>query len=364
MKHGLIGGGNIGALMAAELAAQGHEVVIYTSDPEKWSESIQIVDGDGNTVEESCAVEATSSLAHAVGGSAYIWITYPTSLFGEIAERLLPLVCSGQRIGIVPGACAEFFFQPLIEKGCTLFGFQRVHSVARTVERGHVVAMLGRKASLQIASIPADQSEAIAKDVEQFFKMPTSPLPNYLALTLVPSNPILHTARIATMFGDWGPGTTYPRNMLFYEDWTDEASRLMLQCDDELQTLCDSVPLDLSDVTSLRTHYESATAEAMTQKISHIPAFKGLLSPMRQLQNGQWEPDFQSRYFSADFAFGLEAICQIAELAHVDSPNMHSILDWYHRVSGNPAAFTLPVRDFRQLLSLYQTKSPLPKKTR
>ena len=90
MKHGLIGGGNIGALMAAELAAQGHEVVIYTSDPEKWSESIQIVDGDGNTVEESCAVEATSSLAHAVEGSAYIWITYPTSLFGEIAERLLP----------------------------------------------------------------------------------------------------------------------------------------------------------------------------------------------------------------------------------------------------------------------------------
>ncbi|WP_242369290.1 NAD/NADP octopine/nopaline dehydrogenase family protein [Adlercreutzia muris] len=353
MKHAILGGGNIGTLMGAELAAKGHEVSIVTSDPLPWSNSIDILDQNEELLVADCPINATSNLAQAVTSAQYIWITYPTYLFDETAAKLSPLLSKGQRIGVIPGACAEFFFSGLVEKGCTLFGFQRVHSVARIVKRGHSVAMLGRKPSLQIASIPSNEASDIASQVESFFDIPTEALPNYLNLTLVPSNPILHTSRIATMFHDWKQGDTYPRNYLFYEEWTDDASCLMLECDNELQQLCEILPLDLSAVISLRKHYESNTPEAMTQKISHIPAFKGLSSPMTKLTEDMWVPDFKSRYFRADFSYGLEAIRQIADLAGVDTPGMDQILDWYYRTSGEQRAFTVNAKNLEQLIDAY-----------
>ena len=40
MKMTVIGGGNIGTLIAAEMANQGHAVTVYTSRPERWKRKI------------------------------------------------------------------------------------------------------------------------------------------------------------------------------------------------------------------------------------------------------------------------------------------------------------------------------------
>ena len=42
MNITIIGGGNVGTLMAAEFASKGHRVTIYTSGPEKWEKSISV----------------------------------------------------------------------------------------------------------------------------------------------------------------------------------------------------------------------------------------------------------------------------------------------------------------------------------
>ncbi len=44
MKTTILGGGNIGTLMAAEFANKGHDVTVYTSKPEKWSNEIEVYD--------------------------------------------------------------------------------------------------------------------------------------------------------------------------------------------------------------------------------------------------------------------------------------------------------------------------------
>lgn len=352
-KHAIIGGGNIGTLMAAELAAKGKQVYVFASDAKKWHSSLTVLDQDERVVYDQCVVHATNDLQEAVSDADYIWITYPTHLLGDISSRLLPLATSNQKIGVVPGACAEFFFNDLLERGCVLFGLQRVHSVARLKERGRSVYMLGRKPSLEVSAIPTSSCDRIANEVEQLFDVPTTALPNYLALTLVPSNPILHTSRIASMFRDWEPGKTYPRNFLFYEEWTDDASAIMLACDNELQQVCDKLPLDLSSVKPLSIHYESPNESAMTYKISHIPAFKNLKSPMKEITTGKWVPDFQSRYFKSDFSYGLESIRQVAALASVDTPHINSVLSWYYRASEQDAAFKIPPANLAELLKLY-----------
>ena len=64
------------------------------------------------------------------------------------------------------------------------------------------------------------------------------------------------------------------------------------------------------------------------KKISSINSLKGLPTPSIRLDNG-YVPDFSSRYFTADFPYGLAIIKQIADFANIDIPNINKIWDWY-----------------------------------
>ena len=358
MRIAVIGGGNIGTLMAAEFAQRGHEVRLCASDAERWDRTIRVYDGQDEFLFEGALALVSDRLDEVVEGADYVWVTYPTSQFGRLAERLVPLVAEGQRLGVVPGADAEFAFAGAVERGATLVGLQRVHSIARIAERGRSVCMLGRKPELQVATIPSSVVAARAEEVSALFDLPVRALPNYLVETLTPSNPILHTARIASMFANWEPGVSYPTNILFYESWTLESSQLLIACDGELQQLCRRLEqltgLDLTEVRSLREHYESPTAEAMTAKISSIPAFAGLTSPMREEASGRWVPDFSSRYFKADFAYGLKIIRDLALLAEVATPHIEQVWQWYLNASGDREFFEGAPESIDELVRLYR----------
>ena len=44
-------------------------------------------------------------------------------------------------------------------------------------------------------------------------------------------------------------------------------------------------------------------------------------------------PDLHSRYFTADFPYGLSVIQQIGKLAGVPLPNIDSLMDWYDGIA-------------------------------
>ena len=330
MKITVIGGGNIGTLMAAEMANGGHCVTMYTSNPQNWQNKIDVYDADENFVLSGELSQVTNDVEKALEDAEMIWITVPAQAFNNLSEKMLPYVKAGQIIGIVPGSGgAEFAFYPMIQKGCILFGLQRVHSIARLKEYGKSVYMLGRKPELQLGSIPTSETPRISEIVSGLLNMPCISLPNYLCVTLTPSNPILHTTRLYSMFKDYEQGITYPRNFLFYEEWNDDSSSMLFTCDGELQKLCEVIPMELNDVKSLKLHYESETVQALTAKIQSIKAFKGLTSPMKQVESGEWIPDFDSRYFTADFSFGLKIILDLCDLFGVDAPGIQQVWDWY-----------------------------------
>lgn len=337
MKHTIIGGGNIGTLMAAEMANKGHEVIIYTPRYEEFDGKIKVFDIEDNYLFEAALANVTGSLKTAVENADVVWITVPSIMFREMSALLFPFIKKGQLIGVIPGSGgAEFAFKNLIEKGCVLFGFQRVHSIARLKKYGEAVYMLGRKKSIEAAAIPSQNTKRICDMIEKLFDMPCAMLPNYLNVTLTPSNPILHTARLYSMFKDYNKGMTYPKNYLFYEEWTDDSSEILLNMDEELQTLCETMPLDLSCVVSLRKYYDSPTIEKMTNKIKDITAFKGLTSPMIEKTDG-WVPDFQSRYFTADFCYGLKLIKDLGDLYDVKMPNINLVWKWYEAMDPDNA---------------------------
>ncbi len=357
MKIAVVGGGNIGTLLAAEFAHKGEDVVIYTSKTDKWSDTLSVLYPDGIEWFHTNHFKVTSDLSLALTDADQIWVVLPAFMFRQIAEQMLPFIMPGQKIICVPGSGgAEFAFSRHIKKGAILCGLQRVHSIARLKQYGQSVYMLGRKPDIQLASIPMSEAEAAAESVSVLLDLPCQVLENYLVVTLTPSNPILHTARIYSMFHDYTVGKHYDHNILFYEEWTDEASRLLLLCDAELQQICKLLPrLDLHMVKSLKEHYESATQEQMTNKIRSIVAFKGLLSPMKKESEG-WIPDFDSRYFTADFSYGLKVLIEIGKLVDASTPMMNQIWNWY-TICGQKdksAVFTLDLRSVEELYEIYR----------
>jgi opine dehydrogenase len=52
--------------------------------------------------------------------------------------------------------------------------------------------MIGPKKELWIASIPIKEANKVASIVEKLFDIPTKIIPNFLNLTLTPSNQIIH----------------------------------------------------------------------------------------------------------------------------------------------------------------------------
>lgn len=351
----IIGGGNIGTDFACEFAAKGFEVNIYSSRPECFSDTLRIVDSEGRLYQEAKIAMATDDLASAMADCLYIFVILPAFMFGDIARRMEPFIKPGTFIGIIPGSGgAEFAFSECMKKGAVLFGLQRVPGISRLVEYGKTVCVEGRKKELFLASIPGTYSAQLAALTEDVFRIPCLTLPNYLNVTLTPSNPILHTTRLRSMFRDYREGYFYDRNPMFYEEWTLDSSELLLACDDELRAMIRKMDrLDLSMVKSLKDHYEVHNAAELTDKIRSIKSFRGLASPMKQVEQG-WIPDFESRYFTADFSYGLAVLIELADVIGVPVPNMKDTMEWYTEVSGSRNHFSLDTYGIHTIDDIYR----------
>lgn len=326
MKITIVGAGNIGTQFAVHCAQKGHEVTIYTSNCEKIQNKLFIVDENNQIVKQGEIRRATNDLKLAFDEAELIFITIPSFAMETLAQKIFPYVKNAY-IGLIPGTGGgECCFAKFIEKNCTIFGLQRVPSVARLVEYGKSVKAIGYRDCLKIATIP--KTRKIDKIVEDIFDIPCDILPNYLNITLTPSNPILHTTRLYSLFKNFNQ-SPYDYVPLFYEEWSDETSEILFKCDDEHQNICQKLSMfDLSGVKSLKIHYESDTPQKLTQKIRSIQGFKGLKSPTIE-QDGKYIPDFNSRYFTADFPYGLSIIKQIANFVDVETKNIDIVLNWY-----------------------------------
>lgn len=334
MRVCVIGGGNIGSVLAGDMAFRGYEVDLLTGKPERWSYEIEVHDLEQGKVQVGQLHQITDSL-EILAQADVIFSTLPSNVFCKKIKDMAPFLKKGTYLGIVPGSGGcEFCCQDLIEKGCVLFGFQRVHSIARIREYGKSVNVTSRKNEVQIGAIPRNKTKEACEKVEALLGIPARAVDNYLNVTLTPSNPILHTTRLYAMFRDYEENMVYERNIQFYAEWNEESSAMLLACDQELQNICKKFSkLDLRQVVSLKKHYEVQDQKQMTEKISHIPAFQNIWSPMERKGTG-YVPDKNSRYFEEDFPYGLCIIKAFAVITQEKTPNIDCVLKWYEKFSG------------------------------
>ena len=207
MKITIVGGGNIGTQFMVHCAEKGHEVIAYTSVPEVFGTHLNIVNENGAVTHEGNIKCATADPKMAFTDAEFIMITLPSMMMKSISEVIYEYADPDALIGVVPGnGGSECAFKKCIERGNVFFALERVPAIARLVEKGKTVKSIGYKDELHIASIPGDHVEKCCKLINSIFDVPCKPIPNFLNLTLTPSNPILHTTRLRTIFKDYNPG--------------------------------------------------------------------------------------------------------------------------------------------------------------
>lgn len=255
---------------------------MFTSKPQKFRKHLTVVDQDGKIIHEGNLDLATNDAEKAFRSAELVLVTVPSFAMEKAAKMMLPFLKPGVMIGIIPGnGGGEVAFKYAIEKGAIVFGLQRVPSVARLVEYGKSVRAIGYRNTLYVAALPKKYTQQCCRIIADGLQMKCEQLPDYLNLTLTLSNSILHTTRLKTLFKDYIPGKTFYDSVpLFYEEWSDETTELLFKCDAEVQNLCHHLnDFDLSEVKSLKEHYENDTVKGFTNKIRSIEGFKGLLTP-------------------------------------------------------------------------------------
>ena len=320
----ICGGGSLGHVCAAVIASRSNAMVsILTGHPQNWSSKVEAVDPE-NMSYSGPIVKASSNPEDVATGQDIILLCVPGYLIEKTLQDIKPCI-GNAAVGTVVSSTGFFFYaHRILGPEARLFGFQRVPYIARVKEYGKTASLLGYKSSLLAAMENVPDKEAFRKTLQELFMTPVALADNFYQVSLTNSNPILHTGRLYTMFK--GKETeVFPKNILFYEEWTNAASQTLIDMDAEFFTLLDK--LGVTGIPTLLDYYDSIDAASLTRKLSTIPAFQGITSPMKQVPGG-WVADFGSRYFTEDFPYGLRWIKELAEQNRINTPVIDKVYDW------------------------------------
>ena len=328
MKICICGGGNLGHVVAGFIAAQKkHEVCLLTRHPELWSQDL-IIEAPAETTYSGHLNGLFSNAEQAVSDADIILLCLPGYAIRETLLQIKDYVQSDAAVGSVVSSTGFFFeAMELLPASQPLFGFQRVPFISRVIEYGHKARLMGYKDSLNLAIERTEHPEQLRDTLADMLQTPIQLLGSYYEASLSNSNPLLHPSRLYTLWKDWHEGDIYPRVPFFYEEWTEETAQLYIQMDNELQSLLDLLPVRKGSIATVLDYYESTDAVSLAKKLRSIEAFKGILSPMKQVEGG-YIPDFQSRYFTEDFPYGLAIVHRLAHEKGVPSPTIDMVYDW------------------------------------
>ena len=324
----ICGGGSLGHVIAGYLGANADmRVSMLTQRPQLWKNDIEVHTPE-QTIIHGHIHTISSNPEDVIPQANIILLCLPGFAIKQQLQLIKPYVKSTTFVGSVFSSTGFFFnAMEILNEDVPLWGFQRVPFICRTREYGQSANLLGYKSNLNIAVERTDEKEDFRLLIEELFNTPVSLLNNFYEATLTNSNPLLHTSRLYTMFGASNEGRTFPRMILFYEEWTEEAAQLLIDMDEEFFRLLEVLPVKPNYLPRILEYYESHDAQSLAQKLSSIQGFKGITSPMKQTAQG-WIPDFASRYFTEDFPYGLHFIWQLAKEKGIATPKIDMVYQW------------------------------------
>lgn len=325
MKYLVVGGGNIAHSLAAAITRR-QETTVLTRRPNDWGQCIN---------DSPFAVHATDDRSCAADAEI-IFIALPSLAVREMLARIDPYLHNGQTICFTPAnALIPEIVETYAPKGVAIACLQRVPYISRIEEYGHRVKMSPPRAVHKLYVPKEELREPWTGICRDFLEGAVEFVHSPLTFVFNNSNPLLHPSRLVVLFRDWR-NRVFDRNPLFYAEWTDESSELYIRADAEMREVieaADPTGACQTDYESVLAHYGVSTACEMTAKLRSIEGFKTILSPMRELPDGAWVPDLESRYFTEDIE-GTLAIKSYARRFGVPTPTIDELVERMGELTG------------------------------
>lgn len=197
-----------------------------------------------------------------------------------------------------------------------------------------------------VTCIPISKGKEIADLCTKLFDIPTKVLPNFMCITLTPSNQIIHPARYYGIFKDWDGKKVYDPKKIptLYSDLDDFSANELQTLNLELQEIKKALEkkypkLDLSSVKDLGQRIIEQYGEEVKDRSSLRAIFSsnlgyaGCKTPVKQVEGGVI-PDVNSRLFVEDIPFGLCILKNLADLLGVDVPKINFLIKWHQQFMG------------------------------
>ena len=239
--------------------------------------------------------------AEVVPGSVVCLVAGPSHIHGDILRTIAPYVSENTFVGTVYGQGAfdmqarSILGESQAKKNITIFALQNVPFICKIVEYGSSINIIGPKDHLYCASYPPENAALISNYISLLYYIPTIIIPNFLCITLTPSNQIIHPGRMIAVFKDWDGKKPYaPGQIPRLYDLDEESAAEIQLLDDEIQAIKRAIlkqypELDLSLLLPIKERiikqYSSQISDKSTLQsvFSTNKGYDILVFPMKQV---------------------------------------------------------------------------------
>ena len=322
----ICGGGNLGHVLIAKMSQNGCVVNLLTNRPKQWSHKIEVIDCFDKKITGSIN-KISDNPEDVIPNSEIILLCLPGYMIEPTLKKIKPFLQKDQIIGSV--VCSNGFFwiaNHVLGSEIQLFGFQRVPFICRVKEYGCKAKIEGYKSLLKISGVNGVSLNEVADFLSMTLDTKTICLSHYLESALTNSNPLIHPARIYAMLSPYSLDI-FDKEILFYEEWNDDSSEILIDCDKEFQEILSKLPINREEMPFVLPYYDSFDARSLTEKIRSIKSFKGIKMCMIKKDDG-YVIDYTNRYFTEDIPYGLLIIKSFGELLNVPTPKIDNIIYW------------------------------------
>lgn len=99
----VVGAGNVGTQMAVHGAEKGHEVMVYTSKPQRICKKLFIFNEEGKVSHQGVIAGSTLDPERVFRDAEVVFVTVPAFCMKEMAECIVPWAHKGMTVCLVPG---------------------------------------------------------------------------------------------------------------------------------------------------------------------------------------------------------------------------------------------------------------------
>lgn len=331
MKVTIIGAGNIGTYLAAYISLKKDcKVWIHTSKPSAFNKELTLLEEERNFEHHVKLHSVTSDIKEAVKNADYILITHPSFMVEKIINEITQHAKKGAVVGAIPsfGSKDEYYINDLINKGCIFFGSQRVPSLTRLITYGKAIALKQKNTKMKLGVIPQEYATKVCSDMTSLIDIPCIPLNDSLVLpefSYISSS--ITPSKLYELFSDYSDNIVYKKIPLFYEEWGDDSSAMLLQLSEDLKNifahlkqLCNG---DLNIFENLLTYFNIPLPEQLTQKIRTSPSFS-----IETVSEKAHFSDASSTFFMEDLLSDLCSLKAFSELINLDTLTLDKVIYW------------------------------------